>query len=72
MYPCKKVINFYLVRTCAAADSTGHYMLHALYGEAVRYNCKFFVEYFVLDLLIEDDGCRGVLAWNLEDGTIHR
>ncbi|KAJ8922771.1 hypothetical protein NQ315_007806, partial [Exocentrus adspersus] len=60
-------------RTCAAADSTGHYMLHALYGQAVRYNCKFFIEYYVLDLLMDDDdACRGVLAWNLEDGTIHK
>lgn len=47
-------------------------MLHALYGEAVRHNCKFFVEYYVLDLLMDDDGCHGVLAWNLEDGTMHR
>ncbi|XP_072383129.1 succinate dehydrogenase [ubiquinone] flavoprotein subunit, mitochondrial-like [Diabrotica undecimpunctata] len=59
-------------RTCAAADATGHYMLHALYGEAVRQNVKFFIEYYVLDLLAKDDKCLGVLAWNLEDGTLHR
>ncbi|XP_056639355.1 succinate dehydrogenase [ubiquinone] flavoprotein subunit, mitochondrial-like [Diorhabda sublineata] len=59
-------------RTCAAADATGHYMLHALYGEAVRHKCKFFIEYFVLDLLVTEDKCCGVLAWNLEDGTLHR
>ncbi|CAH1099220.1 unnamed protein product, partial [Psylliodes chrysocephalus] len=59
-------------RTAAAADATGHYMLHALYGQAVKYNCKFFVEYFVLDLLMKDKKCYGVLAWNLEMGTLHR
>nr|CAI5841493.1 unnamed protein product [Callosobruchus analis] len=59
-------------RTNAAADGTGHYMLHALYGQAVKYNCKFFIEYFVLDLLMKDDRPVGVIAWNLEDGTIHR
>lgn len=50
-------------RTCAAADGTGHYMLHTLYGQAVRHNVEFFIEYFVLDLLMADDECRGVLAW---------
>lgn len=50
-------------RTCAAADATGHYMLHTLYGQAVRHNVEFFIEYFVLDLLMADDECRGVLAW---------
>ncbi|XP_023023554.2 succinate dehydrogenase [ubiquinone] flavoprotein subunit, mitochondrial [Leptinotarsa decemlineata] len=59
-------------RTCAAADATGHYLLHTLYGQAVKYNCEFFIEYFVMDLLVKDDKCCGVIAWNLEDGTIHR
>ncbi|XP_030764754.1 succinate dehydrogenase [ubiquinone] flavoprotein subunit, mitochondrial-like [Sitophilus oryzae] len=59
-------------RTCAAADSTGHYMLHALYGQACRHNVDFFIEFFVMDLLMKDDVCQGVIAWNLEDGTIHK
>ncbi|XP_060521353.1 succinate dehydrogenase [ubiquinone] flavoprotein subunit, mitochondrial-like [Cylas formicarius] len=59
-------------RTCAAADATGHYMLHTLYGQAVKYDVKFFVEYYALDLIMEGDRCRGVWAWCLEDGTLHR
>ncbi len=60
-------------RTCAAADRTGHAILHTLYQQAVRHNAEFFIEYFALDLLMDDDGtCRGVLAWNLEDGSLHR
>ncbi len=60
-------------RTCAAADRTGHAILHTLYGQSLRHNAQFFIEYFALDLLMEDDGrCTGVVAWNLEDGTIHR
>jgi succinate dehydrogenase / fumarate reductase, flavoprotein subunit len=60
-------------RTCAAADRTGHAMLHTLYQQSLRHAAEFFIEYFVLDLLMDDDGaCRGVIAWNLEDGTIHR
>ncbi|WOI53200.1 succinate dehydrogenase flavoprotein subunit [Parvularcula sp. LCG005] len=59
-------------RTCAAADRTGHAMLHTLYGQAVRQKAKFFIEYFALDLIMEDGECRGVMTWNLEDGTIHR
>jgi succinate dehydrogenase / fumarate reductase flavoprotein subunit len=60
-------------RTCAAADRTGHAMLHTLYQQSLRHKAEFFVEYFALDLLMDDDGaCRGVLAWNLDDGTIHR
>ena len=60
-------------RTCAAADRTGHAMLHTLYGQAVKHNAKFFIEYFALDLIMSDDGeCAGLIAWNLEDGTIHR
>ncbi len=60
-------------RTCAAADRTGHAILHTLYGQSLRHNAQFFIEYFALDLLMEEDGrCTGVVAWNLEDGTIHR
>jgi len=60
-------------RTCAAADRTGHAMLHTLYGQSVKQNAKFFIEYFALDLLMSDDGeCRGLMAWKLDDGTIHR
>ncbi|MEM5470668.1 succinate dehydrogenase flavoprotein subunit [Hoeflea sp. AS60] len=60
-------------RTCAAADRTGHAILHTLYGQSLKHNAEFFIEYFALDLLMEDDGrCTGVVAWNLDDGTIHR
>jgi succinate dehydrogenase / fumarate reductase, flavoprotein subunit len=60
-------------RTCAAADRTGHAILHTLYGQSVRNNAQFFVEYFALDLIMSDDGvCTGVVAWNLDDGTMHR
>jgi succinate dehydrogenase / fumarate reductase flavoprotein subunit len=60
-------------RTCAAADRTGHAMLHTLYGQAVRHSAKFFVEYFAIDLIMDDEGrCRGVVALCIEDGTIHR
>ncbi|WP_207480048.1 succinate dehydrogenase flavoprotein subunit [Arenibaculum pallidiluteum] len=60
-------------RTCAAADRTGHAILHTLYQQALKHDAEFFVEYFALDLLMDEDGvCRGVLAWNLEDGTLHR
>jgi len=60
-------------RACAAADRTGHAILHTLYQQSLRNNAEFFVEYFALDLIMDDDGaCRGVLAWNLMDGTIHR
>jgi len=60
-------------RTCAAADRTGHAILHTLYGQSVKHHAQFFVEYFALDLIMSDDGvCTGVVAWNLEDGTIHR
>jgi succinate dehydrogenase / fumarate reductase flavoprotein subunit len=60
-------------RTCAAADRTGHAILHTLYSQALRHQAEFLVEYFVLDLIMDDDGvCRGVMAWNLDDGTIHR
>jgi len=59
-------------RTCAAADRTGHAILHTLYQQSLKYNTEFYIEYFALDLLMEDGECRGVLAWCLEDGTIHR
>jgi len=59
-------------RTCAAADRTGHAILHTLYGQSLRHSAQFFVEYFALDLIIENGRCTGVVAWNLDDGTIHR
>ncbi len=60
-------------RTCAAADRTGHAMLHTLYQQALKNKAEFFIEYFALDLIMGDDGeCLGVMAWNLDDGTIHR
>ena len=60
-------------RTCAAADRTGHAMLHTLYQQSLKHDAVFFIEYFALDLIMDDDGaCRGVMAWCLEDGTIHR
>eukprot|EP00898_Chlorokybus_atmophyticus_P004621 jgi/Chlat1/515/Chrsp103S00990 len=60
-------------RCACAADRTGHAMLHTLYGQAMRHNTQFFVEYFALDLLMDDEGtCRGVIALCMEDGTIHR
>src|SRR5215472_16706699 len=59
-------------RTCAAADRTGHAMLHTLYGQCVRAEVNFFIEYFALDLIMDDGAVRGVMAWNLDDGAIHR
>ena len=60
-------------RTCAAADRTGHAILHTLYQQALRAQAEFMVEYFAIDLIMDDDGaCRGVMAWNLDDGTLHR
>ncbi|MEM9669565.1 MAG: succinate dehydrogenase flavoprotein subunit [Pseudomonadota bacterium] len=60
-------------RTCAAADRTGHAMLHTLYGQCVKNETEFFIEYFALDLIMDDEGvCRGVTAWKLDDGTLHR
>ncbi|MFZ5677385.1 MAG: succinate dehydrogenase flavoprotein subunit [Pseudomonadota bacterium] len=59
-------------RTCAVADRTGHAMLHTLYGQSLRYSTEFFVEYFALDLIMENGACRGVMALSLEDGTVHR
>ncbi|MEI8179237.1 succinate dehydrogenase flavoprotein subunit [Aestuariivirga sp.] len=59
-------------RTCAAADRTGHAMLHTLYGQSLRHSAEFFIEYFALDLIMENGACRGVVAMNMEDGSIHR
>ena len=60
-------------RTCAAADRTGHAMLHAMYQQSLKARAEFFVEYFALDLLMDEDGaCRGVLAWDLSTGQLHR
>jgi succinate dehydrogenase / fumarate reductase flavoprotein subunit len=59
-------------RTCAAADRTGHAMLHALYQQSLKYDADFFIEYFALDLIMEDGVCRGVIALCMEDGSIHR
>src|SRR3954470_23538763 len=60
-------------RTCAAADRTGHAILHTLYQQALRHHAEFFVEYFAIDLIMDESGaCVGVVAWNLDDGTIHR
>src|SRR5664280_543717 len=58
-------------RTCAAADKTWHAILHTLYQQALKHNAEFFVEYIVLDLIMEGDECRGVLAWCLDDGSMH-
>jgi succinate dehydrogenase / fumarate reductase flavoprotein subunit len=60
-------------RTCAAADRTGHAILHTLYTQALKHQATFFIEYFALDLIMDEEGrCVGVMAWNLDDGTIHR
>ncbi len=59
-------------RTCAAADRTGHAILHTLYGQSVRNSVEFFIEYFALDLIMDEGVCRGVTAWKLDDGTLHR
>ena len=60
-------------RTCAAADRTGHAILHTLYGQSLRHSAEFFIEYFAIDLMMDQEGaCRGVVALNMEDGTLHR
>ncbi|XP_011503370.1 PREDICTED: succinate dehydrogenase [ubiquinone] flavoprotein subunit, mitochondrial [Ceratosolen solmsi marchali] len=59
-------------RCCCVADRTGHAILHTLYGQSLSFDCNYFVEYFALDLLMEDGECRGVIAISLEDGTLHR
>lgn len=58
-------------RTCAAADRTGHAILHTLYGQSLKNNAEFFIEYFALDLIITDGRCTGVVCWKLDDGTMH-
>ncbi len=59
-------------RTCAAADRTGHAILHTLYQQALKHSAEFFIEYFALDLIMDDSGaCRGVVAWDLADGSLH-
>jgi len=59
-------------RTCAAADRTGHAILHTLYGQSLKHNAEFYIEYFATDLIMSEDGqCQGVLAWKLDDGTLH-
>jgi succinate dehydrogenase / fumarate reductase flavoprotein subunit len=61
------------MRACAAADRTGHAILHTLYQQSLKHDTEFFIEYFALDLIMDQEGvCRGVTAWNLEDGSIHR
>ncbi len=60
-------------RTCAAADRTGHAILHTLYGQSLKQRAEFYIEYFATDLIMSDDGqCQGVIAWKLDDGTMHR
>ncbi len=59
-------------RTCAAADRTGHAILHTLYGASLRHSAEFFIEYFAIDLIMDEGRCRGVVALKLDDGTIHR
>ena len=59
-------------RTCAAADRTGHAMLHALYQQSLKYDADFYIEYFALDLIMENGVCRGVIALCMEDGSLHR
>ena len=60
-------------RTCAAADRTGHAILHTLYGQSLKNNAQFYIEYFAIDLIVAEDGeIQGVLAWKLDDGTLHR
>jgi succinate dehydrogenase / fumarate reductase, flavoprotein subunit len=58
-------------RACAAADRTGHAMLHTLYQQCLKHNAEFFIEYFALDLIMDDGVCRGIVAWRLEDGSLH-
>jgi succinate dehydrogenase / fumarate reductase flavoprotein subunit len=59
-------------RTCAAADRTGHAMLHTMYGQSLAHEVDFFIEYFALDLIMDGEACVGVTAWKLDDGTLHR
>jgi len=59
-------------RTNAVADRTGHSLLHTLFGQSLAHDCNFFIEYFILDLIMVDGECRGVIAMSMADGTIHR
>ncbi|HXQ10127.1 MAG TPA: succinate dehydrogenase flavoprotein subunit [Caulobacteraceae bacterium] len=59
-------------RTCAAADRTGHAMLHTMYGQSLAHDVEFFIEFFALDLIMDNGVCRGLTAWKLDDGTLHR
>ena len=59
-------------RTAAVADRTGHALLHTLYGQSLQYDCHYFVEYFALDLLMQEGKCCGVIALCIEDGSLHR
>ena len=59
-------------RTCAAADRTGHAMLHTLYGNSLKFDVEFFIEFFALDLIMEDGVCRGVTAMDMATGELHR
>ncbi len=59
-------------RTCAAADRTGHAILHTLYQQALKHRAEFFIEYFAVDLIMQDDQCQGVMAWDLDRGELHR
>ena len=60
-------------RTCAAADRTGHAILHTLYGQSLKHKAQFFIEFFAIDLIMAENGiCQGILAWKLDDGTLHR
>jgi succinate dehydrogenase / fumarate reductase flavoprotein subunit len=59
-------------RTCAAADRTGHAMLHTLYQQSLKHEARFFIEYFAIDLIMEDGACRGVVALDMSEGTLHR
>src|SRR3954447_13259069 len=59
-------------RTCAAADRTGHAMQHTMYGQSLAHSTEFFIEYFAMDLIMDEGVCRGVTAWKLDDGTLHR
>ncbi|KAI5955008.1 hypothetical protein KGF54_001569 [Candida jiufengensis] len=59
-------------RTCAVADRTGHALLHSLYGQSLRHDCHFFIEFFGMDLMMQDGACIGIIAYNEEDGTLHR
>ncbi|MAO00477.1 MAG: succinate dehydrogenase flavoprotein subunit [Roseovarius sp.] len=58
-------------RTCAAADRTGHAILHTLYGQSLKQKAEFYIEYFAIDLIMTDGACTGVVCWKLDDGTIH-